>query len=1312
VCQWRGKDDHGIVYCCSNEPLFDEHKRGFTRVCAYHTKVCVAVHVDGAFPLQYPNDQAKCVMHYRSDNGVLPTCYASEMNSPGVIMLRAATARHPMAPTTEPPPEVTRAQKAAMDAAAARAANAAKHAKSMSEDALMAASVRVVDPALLAALADRPGGAELVPAAAVVAPPSPVDVATGSGTQRVVRQSNMELARSRAAKLVARAALPTMRTLRHVLPARVTATLSAAAGLDVAEVKEGDAAERVAAEAVRVSGVPATVRARAQRQAYENPLTREKYELAATVIQALVRRHIARRAVQRMRDIRLRAARNDAAVIVQRALRTAAARRNFRAMFMRHTDAAIVIQRAFRMWRYHTAVELKRRLGRAAIAIQKWWRVVRLQYHLHLLHDAASAGAAAVIESRAIASVRRLVRNYRLRGFIRGMLRRTREVSDAVTLLSRKFRAVRHRTATVGSALVGGSSGRPGRRPVTRRDEWLANEAVYKINSWWRRLRMKWEARFDRQTIIHTVVHVQRLARGFLARNRVRAMLLRRDATRAFLAPGLTRTQVNRLLGGEAPAGGATLASGGAGTRPLTLSLTAAATGTRAARLALPASSSASSSVVVAAAAASATTGSTVGGAAAAAAAATSPPRGARGAAASPPKHSASAVAAAVNKLRHNRKLRVPVLGGTQTVSDEARDTDPDFLKIKAHVDRLEAAFMANDKYQHGYVPRAAFGRVLAASGFAAAPALRIKLQNLFLAAGDMVDYRSYIAFARQLRYLCPIHKVLVCPVCLFTGSCEACTCTSYKPDPAFTASIYHRRAGICECGHHQRRHLPGMVVHSETTVPAPDPLVLRLTLPRVSSLAREACGGLTNTTAEAERAANEAFRSTLATDQAPVYEELAAELSLNATGLRSLEAAALAKAEREALATRAAIPVLTPAQRRAKATAERQERVAAAVSKKWTSLDVWMDSVADTVSREEAEVAAARAAEDVASAIPPPTEEELALYKDDADLAAHLPGMSLYLQRAAATATASPSVSPPASPRAEPAGGAGSKKGVAAMLATVAAAKVAAAERAATTVPADVFVLDGEDAAQRTARLAAEADAAADAEARLRATGAVLVRPPKAALGNKRVLATLARVRDDIHEVASVRALATSTLRYWSMFLRLAYPDDDGRDVVGDEHAMTDLLFHAYDFLARWWVDLVNDLRRGKLEGGPPGLTLPQRRLMEAGMVPDVGRATILEQVFRAVRSAALCIPCLPSIVSPRRIPPPPPPPPPGPPGGPWAGGPGGRRGGGSSPPAPPASLPPPPPPPLPPLMVRPHDLATAAGASTDSSDTLREEE
>ncbi|RYG51969.1 hypothetical protein EON66_10230, partial [archaeon] len=160
---------------------------------------------------------------------------------------------------------------------------------------------------------------------------------------------------------------------------------------------------------------------------------------------------------------------------------------------------------------------------------------------------------------------------------------------------------------------------------------------------------------------------------------------------------------------------------------------------------------------------------------------------------------------------------RALVAEGRFLASDDARDSDPDFMQLRAYVYGLEAAFKRVDKANSGVVPRPTFSRVMNTAGFRTSTPLMIKLQNAFLGPGDCVSWHAFIAFARTLRYTCPLHRILVCPVCLYTGRCECCRCKQFKLDDEIRDDLMHMRARLCVCGHHEQRHVPAMRVHEET---------------------------------------------------------------------------------------------------------------------------------------------------------------------------------------------------------------------------------------------------------------------------------------------------------------------------------------------------------------------------------------------------------------------------------------------------------------------------------------------------------------
>lgn len=526
-------------------------------------------------------------------------------------------------------------------------------------------------------------------------------------------------------------------------------------------------------------------------------------------------------------------------------------------------------------------------------------------------------------------------------------------------------------------------------------------------------------------------------------------------------------------------------------------------------------------------------------------------------------------------------KTRVPEAAGRFLAGDEGREKHPDFIKLQAYISAIERDFLREDKMGVGVVTRACFNRVLFKNGLKASYGLMFKLQQTFIGPGDCVSYVNYIAFARQLRYICPLHRVLVCPVCLFTGRCDSCRCEAFKLDARLRSALIHMRARLCECGHHESRHIPSMKVHSETPVPLPDPLVLRLTLPRVSSLAREKCGGITNPKTYNPAVSVEAFRSTLATEQAPVTEEVTSTLSSGATGLKGLEMAALAKAEREELEREAARPVLTPRTRKRLHLQKLKEQATEHIRKKYNVLEDWMDDMERHTFELEAKESAA--------ALPAPSKEELALIaaEEAAIKAAQGDGGEGAGRRQRSDSRDSLDSEP---------------------------------ENKDLTAEAD-FRMDGFTPAEAVVEAARKRQERLLEDTYIERVAQVLARPSASSSigGDPEVVASIFRVSEDIHALPANRETAKEMVSYLKMLHRLQFPSPDGKDLVGDEDAIVDLLFRNNAFLWKWWRDLVNDLKHGTVDGGPPAFTTGQREKMRKGRLPDEGRAQYFENLFNA---------------------------------------------------------------------------------------------
>jgi hypothetical protein len=196
----------------------------------------------------------------------------------------------------------------------------------------------------------------------------------------------------------------------------------------------------------------------------------------------------------------------------------------------------------------------------------------------------------------------------------------------------------------------------------------------------------------------------------------------------------------------------------------------------------------------------------------------------------------------------------------------------PEYLRIKAHVDKLEAAFQKADRDKSGLLPRPVFSRVLEQSGFKSSANFIIKLQNAFIGIGDRVNWKRYIQFARRLRRICSIHKVLVCPACLFLGPCTECKCRHFRLDPYFTDQLVYIFHKQCKCGHHEGRHTPAMRIQPEFPLPPAESLVMQMTAPKASTRTKNLSG--MNQGHFDAKVAYEAFRTLPPTVHVPLIDE------------------------------------------------------------------------------------------------------------------------------------------------------------------------------------------------------------------------------------------------------------------------------------------------------------------------------------------------------------------------------------------------------------------------------------------------------
>jgi hypothetical protein len=193
--------------------------------------------------------------------------------------------------------------------------------------------------------------------------------------------------------------------------------------------------------------------------------------------------------------------------------------------------------------------------------------------------------------------------------------------------------------------------------------------------------------------------------------------------------------------------------------------------------------------------------------------------------------------------LRPGRKpMPPPLLSPVNRLTYAARDEQA------AYIDRVEDALRLADRESKGLLAAGTFERVLLTAGVTAPARLMRDLSLAFaVPGGDRVKWGEYIAFARRLDRPCPLHKVLVCPACIYPGKCDKCLCKRYECSAAamHTFLLLNPHDATCVCGHLRARHAPAMTAHPEVDMPASFMPTMRIALgncatldPRAKSLA------------------------------------------------------------------------------------------------------------------------------------------------------------------------------------------------------------------------------------------------------------------------------------------------------------------------------------------------------------------------------------------------------------------------------------------------------------------------------------------
>jgi hypothetical protein len=185
--------------------------------------------------------------------------------------------------------------------------------------------------------------------------------------------------------------------------------------------------------------------------------------------------------------------------------------------------------------------------------------------------------------------------------------------------------------------------------------------------------------------------------------------------------------------------------------------------------------------------------------------------------------------------LRPGRKpMPPPLLSPVNRLTYAQRDEQA------AYIDRVEEALRAADRESKGLLATGTFERVLLQVGVTAPPRLMRDLSLSFaVPGGDRVKWPEYVAFARRLDRPCPLHKILVCPACIYPGKCDKCLCKRYACSAGAMHSflLLNPHDATCVCGHLRARHAPAMTAHPEVDMPASFMPAMRIALGRCATL-------------------------------------------------------------------------------------------------------------------------------------------------------------------------------------------------------------------------------------------------------------------------------------------------------------------------------------------------------------------------------------------------------------------------------------------------------------------------------------------
>lgn len=255
-------------------------------------------------------------------------------------------------------------------------------------------------------------------------------------------------------------------------------------------------------------------------------------------VQAAVRTWLAGRATARLRRVRLIVTRAAAAVAVQRLVRGFLVRTATRARRVRVDAASRVLQRWWRRTHAAAVAAAAARAGGAARALQRWWRGRVMAVTLRLLRTRAVARAGGMLREEATLIIRQMARRYGWRrGFERGFA----------------AQAARRAALTRLQAVTRGRRGR--RRAAALRAELARRAACAPRLACFQRVWRSWLVRLAsaaaRQRVQGAACDINRVARGAAGRRRAAAVRAAREAAWQRLLR--TRPDAAREQGGRPP---------------------------------------------------------------------------------------------------------------------------------------------------------------------------------------------------------------------------------------------------------------------------------------------------------------------------------------------------------------------------------------------------------------------------------------------------------------------------------------------------------------------------------------------------------------------------------------------------------------------------------------------------------------------------------------------------------------------------------------------------------------------------------------